>query len=163
MTGDFNFLTHFCDDDSFCRHQTVPKLVYKLFEISVYFFICIFISYFLHLSQHGKETLSKICHFFNIIVFLLLCKILYYIYCNSCFTISKCPNTILLPFYLFNSISIAHVTMLYAHWQAAVPAQFQILCLKAANVFGCVSRMLPQTTCWEYKCSSVDTAGYTDA
>lgn len=109
---------------AFAETRLCQKLVYKLFEISVYFFICICISYFLHLSQHGKETLSKIRHFFIITVFLLLCKILYYYYCSSCFTISKCPNTIWL-----NSISLAHVTMLYAHCQAALPAQFQISCL----------------------------------
>lgn len=32
-----------------------------------------------------------------------------------------------------------------------------------ANVFWCSSRMDPRTTYWEYKCSSVDTALYTDA
>lgn len=32
-----------------------------------------------------------------------------------------------------------------------------------ANVFWCSSRMDPCTTYWEYKCSSVDTALYTDA
>lgn len=32
-----------------------------------------------------------------------------------------------------------------------------------ANVFWYSSWMHPQTTYWEYKCSSVDTAGYIDA
>lgn len=56
---------------AFTDKVTVPKIqkpVYKLFEISVVVFFVFLISYYVHLSQHGKETISKICHLFIILL-----------------------------------------------------------------------------------------------